>query len=245
MSGSRKSKKKPTKASSGKSAGANAGRSPDAVVEWIQQGLYSGRYVPGQKLAEADLIATLNISRGPIREALKRLHGKGIVRQIPYSGTLIRAFSRREAGDLLTVLEPLTSLMARLAAEAVANGADATRLSEIQTAIDRFQRGSVNDVTFVGERQHLYQVLMAIGGNVELPVIMPTALLHLLRLQSFPYLESDRRQHITEEYLRIIDAVLAGDAVRAAKVGRQHVQAAKKRLASLPDEAFPDSRVAN
>lgn len=242
MSGPQQSKKTAAKPP-GKSADVRKGSSPDVVVDWIQQGLYTGRLVPGQKLAEADLIATLNVSRGPVREALKRLHGKGIVRQIPYSGTLVRAFSRSEAGDLLTVLEPLTSLMARLAAEAVANGADATALCEIQQTIDRFQRGSVNDVTFVGERQHLYQVLMAIGGNAELPVIMPTSLLHLLRLQSFPYLQNDRRQQITTEYLRIIDAVLAGDSARAARVGRQHVRAARKRLAALPDEAFPTRRV--
>ncbi|MEM1187135.1 MAG: GntR family transcriptional regulator [Pseudomonadota bacterium] len=227
-----------------KSVGARKGSSPDTVVDWIQQGIYTGRYVPGQKLAEADLIATLNISRGPVREALKRLHGKGIVRQIPYSGTLIRAFSRKEAGDLLTVIEPLTSLMARLAAEAVADGGSPTGLTEVQDAIDRFEQGSVNDVTFVGERQQLYQVLMTIGGNVELPVIMPTALLHLLRLQSFPYIGKDSRHQITTEYLRIIDAVLAGDPTRAAKLGTQHVRAAKKRLAALPDEAFPEYRVA-
>ncbi len=227
-----------------KSVSARKVSSPDTVADWIQQGICSGRYVPGQKLAEADLIATLNISRGPVREALKRLHGKGIVRQIPHSGTLIREFSRKEAGDLLAVIEPLTSLMARLAAEAVADGGSATGLSEIQDAIDCFQRGSVNDVAFVAERQQLYQVLMTIGGNVELPVIMPTALLHLLRLQSFPYLESGQRHQITTEYLRIIDAVLAGDPARAARVGKQHVQAAKKRLAALPDEAFPDCRVA-
>lgn len=40
------------------------GNSPDIVVNWIQEGLYNGRYLPGQKLVEADLIATLNISRG-------------------------------------------------------------------------------------------------------------------------------------------------------------------------------------
>jgi DNA-binding GntR family transcriptional regulator len=223
--------------------GGRNGSSPDIVVDWIEQGLYTGRYVPGQKLAEADLINTLNISRGPVREALKRLHGKGLVRQIPYCGTHIRAFSRKEAGDLLAILEPMTSLMARLAAEAVAKGADATALAGIKDSIDRFQRGSVNDVTFVGERQHLYQTLIQIGGNVELPFFMPTAPLHLLRLQSFPYLDTDKRRQITTEYLRIIDAVLAGDPVRAARAGKQHVQAARKRLAALPDEAFPELRV--
>lgn len=221
------------------------GNSPDIVVNWIQEGLYTGRYVPGQKLVEADLIATLSISRGPVREALKRLHGKGIVRQIPFRGAHIRAFSRKEAADLLTVLEPMTSLMAKLAAEAVAAGASTQLLAEILQWIDKFQRGSLNDVTFVGKRQHLYQTVMELGGNVELPYIMPTALLHLLRLQSFSYLVSEQRQQVIDEYVRIIDAVLDGDANRAARVGKQHVQAAKKRVASLPDEVFPDFRVSD
>jgi len=221
---------------------AREGSSPDTVVDWIQQGLYSGRYVPGQKLAEADLIKTLKVSRGPVREALKRLHGKGIVRQIPYCGTHIRAFSRKEARDLLVILEPMTSLMAQLAAEAVASGADATALANITDSIDRFQRGSVNDVAFIGERQHLYQTLIQIGGNDELTFFMPTAPLHLLRLQSFPYIDRKQRQQITSEYLRIIEAVLEGDPARAARAGKQHVQAAKKRLEDLPEEAFPDLR---
>lgn len=217
--------------------------SPNSVVDWIQQGLYSGRYVPGQKLVEADLIKTLRVSRGPVREALKRLHGEGIVRQIPYCGTHIRAFSRKEAGDLLAILEPMTSLMAQLAAEAVAQGADTAALVKITDSIDRFQRGSVNDVAFIGERQHLYQTLIQICGNVELPSFMPTAPLHLLRLQTFPYIDSKQRQQITREYLRIIEAVLDGDPGRAARAGKQHVRAAKKRLAALPDEAFPDLRI--
>ena len=222
---------------------AREGSSPDTVVDWIQQGLYSGRYVPGQKLVEADLIKTLKVSRGPVREALKRLHGKGIVRQVPYCGTHIRAFSRKEAQDLLVILEPMTSLMTQLAAEAVAGGADATALTNITDSIDRFQRGSVNDVAFIGERQHLYQSLIQIGGNDELTFFMPTAPLHLLRLQSFPYIDREQRQKITSEYLRIIEAVLGGDPAQAARAGKRHVQAAKKRLEGLPDEAFPDLRI--
>ena len=216
--------------------------SPDRVVNWIVDGLHSGRYVPGQQLVEADLIATLGISRGPVREGLKRLHGRGIVRQIPYRGAHIRAFTRSEARDLLIVLEPLTSLMVSLAAAAVKAGMSAKSLTEIQQWIQSFQRGDINEVTFAGKRQHLYQVLMEIGGNVELPEIMPAYLLHLLRLQSFPYLDIRQRQSVVDEYARIIDAVFAGDAVQGAKVGRAHVQAAQKRLASLPDEAFPDFR---
>lgn len=220
------------------------GSSPDRVVEWVEEGLHSGRYVPGQKLIEAELIATLGVSRGPVREGLKRLHGRGVVTQTPHRGAHIRAFSRPEAQDLLTVLEPLTSLMAQLAATAVAEGAAARPLADIDTWIKRFRQGDFNDMSFVGKRQHFYESLIAIGGNRELPLIMPISLLHLLRLQSFRYLDSRNRQDVVDEYLKIIDAVMAGDATRAAKLGKAHVQAAKKRLASLPDHAFPGSHFA-
>lgn len=133
--------------------------------------------------------------------------------------------------------------MAKLAAEGAAAGMPTKPLTGIQQWIDKFQRGSVNDVTFVGKRQHFYQTLMEIGGNAELPYIMPTALLHVLRLQSFPWLDNEKRQQVIDEYARIIDAVLDGDAGRASRVGKQHVQAAKKRLSALPDEVFPDSRM--
>lgn len=216
-----------------------SGSSPDRVVDWVQQGLYTGRYVPGQKLIEADLIATLGISRGPVREGLKRLHGKGVVELTPHRGAQIRAFTHIEADHLLIVLEALTSLMARLAAEAVREGADAKQLAEVHEWISRFRRGDVSDISFVGKREHFYETLMTIGGNLELPLIMPIAQLHLLRLQSFPYLDPKNRQNILDEYLRITDAVLRGDGKAAEDAGRAHVRAARKRLAALPREAFP------
>jgi len=215
------------------------GSSPDKVVEWVEQGLYSGRFVPGQKLIEADLINTLGVSRGPVREGLKRLHGKGIVELAPHRGAQVRAFTRREADDLLVILEALTSLMARLAADAVQRGTDGAQLAQIEDWIDRFRRGEINDLSFTGIRQHLYECLILTGGNVELMQIMPIPQLHLLRLQSFPYLDRKNRQNILDEYLRILDAVLKGDAAAADAAGKAHVRAARKRLSSLPVEAFP------
>src|SRR5882762_6860423 len=47
--------------------------SPDKVVDAIYRGILMGRFVPGQKLIEADLALSFGVSRGPIREALKRL----------------------------------------------------------------------------------------------------------------------------------------------------------------------------
>ena len=52
--------------------------SPDSVAATLLDGIKSGRYVPGQRLIEADLTAELDVSRGPVREALKRLAAEGV-----------------------------------------------------------------------------------------------------------------------------------------------------------------------
>ena len=50
--------------------------STDRVVNHITEGVLAGRYVPGQRLVEADLTRTLRVSRGPVREAFRRLDAR-------------------------------------------------------------------------------------------------------------------------------------------------------------------------
>ena len=69
----------------------------DRVVAAIVGGILSGRYGPGQKLIEADITQAVGMSRGPVREALKRLDAEGIVTLMPHRGAYIRAMTRDEA----------------------------------------------------------------------------------------------------------------------------------------------------
>ena len=91
--------------------------SPDQVAQVLLDGIKSGRIVPGQRLIEADLTSELRVSRGPVREALKRLSAEGLVRLIPHRGAYIRKLTRREVMDILVIQETLTALAARLAAQ--------------------------------------------------------------------------------------------------------------------------------
>ena len=87
--------------------------SSDRVVETIVKGIRDGRLVPGQRLVESDLTTRLGVSRGPVRDALKRLAAEDLVKLSRHKGAYISALSRRDATDLLLVLVVLTGLMAR------------------------------------------------------------------------------------------------------------------------------------
>lgn len=216
--------------------------SSDRVVAAIVGGILSGRYVPGQKLIEADITQAVGMSRGPVREALKRLDAEGIVTLTPHRGAYIRALTRDEAADLLVILECLTALMARLAAEAVARGADSAEVQDAYDWLELFRDGRAGDLAFIEKRRHFYDTLMALGANKQFATIMPIMRIHLLRLQAQPYLSVEDRQNRLDEYSAITHAVLAGDVKAAERMMRRHLKSMQQRIARLPDEAFANAK---
>ncbi len=208
----------------------------DTVVDWTTAAILAGRMVPGQKLVEADISAALGISRGPVREGLKRLEAQGVVSLSRHRGAYVRAFTRAEMRDLLVILEALTGVMARLAAEAVGAGADAAALRDAQAQLEGREHGG----GAIAQRRHFYDVLIAIGDNGQLIAIMPLMRIHLLRLQAQPWFSATDLADRTAEYGAITDAVLAGDPKRAEAAMRRHMQRMTLRLQRLPDAAFAD-----
>jgi DNA-binding GntR family transcriptional regulator len=215
--------------------------SPDRVVEAIVRGIRAGTFVPGQRLIEADLTRDLRVSRGPVREALKRLAAESVVTLTRHRGAYVRALSRQEVDDTLVVLEVLTGLMARLAAEAIGKSGNSERLREAHRRLKTFRDGG-GSAGFLDERRRYYDTLIDIGGNYQLARIMPLMQIHLLRMQFQSHITPRDREKQFEEYEAITEAVLSGDANRAEHVTRWHLRRTRETLRKLPDEAFPAPR---
>lgn len=212
--------------------------SSDRVVETIVRGIRHGRLVPGQRLVESDLTASLKVSRGPVREALKRLAAEGLVKLSRHKGAYVSALSRHDATDLLTVLNVLTVLMARLAAETVSRGAETRLLREAFAQLGTYRTGRAEDIASSQDRAHFYDTLIDIGGNRQIDRIRPSMQIQLLRQQIQPYLTPGDRQDQLAEYAAITQAVLAGDAKAAQSAMQRHMRQALKRIERSPDEAF-------
>jgi DNA-binding GntR family transcriptional regulator len=216
--------------------------SPDIVVNAIIHGVRSGRLVPGQRLVEADLTHNLGVSRGPVREALKRLAAEGIVTLNRHRGAFVRALSRDEVRDTLMVLEVLTGLVARLAAQHIdqANNRSSFQLEYEELMAFRDQGDSI---AFLDQRRDFYGALIRIGGNRELERLMPLMQIHLLRLQFQSYVTHRQRQKQFQEYEAISRAVLNGDQRLAERVTQLHIKRTRNALARLPDEAFAQRQI--
>lgn len=198
----------------------------------------SGRYVPGQKLIESDLARVFSLSRGPIREALKRLAAEGVIRLSPHRGAFIRSFTRPELDELLMVLEYLVGLMAKQAANAVKHGNDPKPIREAYDLLSPFKESGTEDFSYIEQRRHFYEALTEIGGNKQLGRLMPSVEINIIRAQFLSFMTVEERKARLNEYAAITDAVLSGDAKRAERVARKHIAETKKRFSRLPDSAF-------
>lgn len=198
---------------------------PEALVRDILQGLAEGRFVPGQRLAEPDLMARYGVGRSTVREALGRLAASGLADLAPHRGGRIRWLSRRAAADVLRVAQALLALLARQAAEAVAAGADPAPLTAAASAYDAATTDRAR------ARARYYRALTQLAGNAELDRLLPLLQVHLVRAQVRQGRPPGRRA-------ALVAAVAAGDPARAEAEARAHVGALLAALPDLPDAHF-------
>ena len=213
--------------------------STDRVVNHITAGVLAGRYVPGQRLVEADLTRALRVSRGPVREAFRRLDALGILSRTMHRGACVRTLSRAEAVDLMVAIEGIDMLTSRLAATAVRKRTGGRTLVALERALRPYRDREYDLAGMPQRRQRFYDLLIEITGNSQLPSLFPTMRIHLLRLQTQSYRSSDARNSDVDDFATVARAVLAGDSAAAEKAAAAHDRRVLRALLEMPDEAFP------
>ena len=212
--------------------------SPDTIFKEVLQGLYDGRYVPGQRLIEADLSRTFRVSRGSVREALRRLAAEGVVELTLHKGAYIRILSRNDARDVARVMEVMIGLAAQLAAERCDDEGEAL-LRGRYTRLAAFKDGP-DFIGFIRARNSFYRALVRIGQSQELARLLPSMHVHLVRIQFRQYYTPAEEARF-EDYREMTEAVVARDSVRAERAGRAHIRRIFNEIDNLPDGAFPNT----
>ena len=114
------------------SATAAFGSTTGQVLQFIIDGLATGRYEPGQRLNAASLCKELGLSKAPVREALHVLAGEGVIDMPKNRGAIIRDLTRQ---DLLDLWEAFALTIGREIRLAVNGMQDATARARLLAAM--------------------------------------------------------------------------------------------------------------
>ena len=85
----------------------------------ISEQIISGQFKPGTRLDERELAQQFNVSRTPVREALRQLAARGLTQLLPMRGVVVMEISVKDLTEILHANCELEAMCARLAAESM------------------------------------------------------------------------------------------------------------------------------
>ena len=204
------------------------------VISFIRNGIRDGRLVPGQRLVETELQAALHVSRGPIREAVRRLSADNILQVELHKGARVRQLSPDEIDAIYEVREALEGLACRLAARNPRF--PSAKLKMLEKEFDRNFDGTAQSYLAYNERFH--QMILQVCRNPELIGLVENLQLSSFILLVHALVEAASIKRARAEHRPIVNAILRKDGPAAERAMRRHirntrrfvVQLAKKRM---------------
>ncbi|WP_209324571.1 GntR family transcriptional regulator [Brevibacterium renqingii] len=203
-----------------------------SVGAQIRDDIIKGVHPSGTKLREAALAKQYDVSRIPVREALRSLEAEGLVESRPYSGSMVAPSPIEDAEDLFEIRIVLESATAKRAAKRAAelNGSD------VPDPKWRAQRKEISDILDAGDiviGQERYEELAVLNMRFHFAVAELSGSLSFISLlrQISGKIEWLYSLNVTRrgpqawpEHREIIAAIDAGQQAEAAEVMARHVR---------------------
>lgn len=205
----------------------------DYVISHIYNGILDGHYQAGDQLNESAIAEQLEISRAPIREALRDLVGTGIVEYRPRVGHFIAVLSRAEVIDTYSARGVLEGFAAAQALPFLTRKDIATLEALPEKMADLSRKGRLKSLIELGNRFH--EILFSPCKNQQI-----VAFTRQLNLKSdllfYGYIgRLYAPEDIRQRHAAIVDCLKRGDADELEKLIRAHYLHSGEKIAALID----------
>jgi len=204
----------------------------DNIYDSVRADILACRLAPGEEMREQVLAARYAVSRAPIRDALLRLEKERLVTVTPRQGYRVNPISLADAADLFqlrAVLEPAcASAAAKHAPDDILQGLDAYRRQPPRGDFIEYNRAFHAAIAHASGNRRMADTMCGLIDQTE----------RLVRV-SLASIKGRDTSQLVAEHAAIIDAIQSRNSRRAARIVRNHVQSAGRRiLASLGQSAI-------
>lgn len=191
-----------------------------AVSKSLREAILKGKFKPGERLTESNLAQMFQVSRNPIREALRALQAEGLVEVNPRKGARVRLITDEEAEELIDLRADLEGINARNAARRCD---DQTRRALEQLLAEGNEAAKSGDADVLQPlNDRFHSALADAGRNRYLADYVKT--LRERTLWLFVSARGERAVESWREHAAILQAVIGGDADLAALLAARHVR---------------------
>ncbi len=135
------------------------------VFRKLENAILSGYFKPRERLVERDLLAYFNVSRTIIREALKMLEAKGLVKTTPYRGAIVVDLTAEEVEEIYFLRQKLEAIASRLVVENITR-MEIQRVKKLSNELEKYLSKRTDKM--IEKDNEFHRALFHASGNRHL-----------------------------------------------------------------------------
>ncbi len=194
---------------------------PHQVADHIRNLIIHDHLKPGERIRERSIAEALNVSRTPLRDALKILAMERLVELMPNKGAVVVDSTEAELADMLTVYCELESLGGRLACRMASEG-DIRRVEHYQTvmsdAFDKEDRGA-----YFAANQAFHLAIIAASHNPTLVEMHGRLNIRLYRVRYLAVMRQKDWTAAVGEHAALVEALRKREGDHLAHLLKEHL----------------------
>lgn len=208
------------------------------ITSTLRENIICGDIVPGAKLSEPKLAERFDTSRGPIREAIRRLESMGLVQHVPHEGVKVITLSLERFIEIYHVREALEGKAAALASQNMSD----QEISELKTLMNMHSDHQSNTGVYMqaeGDFDFHYKIIQGSKNNFLIRQLCED-LYHLIRMFRYQSSQFSHRASVAViEHQQLLYALEQRDQQLAEIMMRRHIERAREDIIQKLRELKP------
>jgi DNA-binding GntR family transcriptional regulator len=201
------------------------------IADTLREMIMTGELKEGDKINENELCASMEISKTPLREALRVLSVEGLISLVPNRGSFVTKPTIEEIQEMFEVMSVLEGVCARVAADKM-TAEEFSQLEQLHAALEeKFECRDQTEYIRINNRYHSF--IQELAGNRTLNQIV-NVLRKKILLYRFQSLNLPGRfEDSIKEHRQLLATFRERDGRRAEKIMKKHLKKQSQALEQL------------
>jgi DNA-binding GntR family transcriptional regulator len=198
----------------------------DIVYENLRKAIMDGKLQSGERIVEKEYADRMNISRTPVREALRKLEIEGLVQYIPRKGVVVNGFTKEDVIEIYKIRKNLEALAIRQVVEEITDE-ELVKLEELVEEMERADKAGDKERVFTTCKE-FNELLLNISRMPRLKGMVNMLQEYLERFRRITMSKASRRSSAIKEHRAIFQAIKEKDGRKAETLVWEHLDASEK-----------------